>query len=296
MHNKTYVAFQKERDLGAIISDAFKFLRLEWKPFFGTILKTSMVPILIASVAMIFYMYTFPRVFSGFGTTSILGDGVYEEINIGLLLTSLTFVGVFFLIAYVVINITALYYIESYIQNKGNIDYAMIQDRIKDKFWSFSSLFFLVGIIVVFSLFLCVFPVVYTSVVLSFAAPIMVYRNLSVSDTIGFSFKFMNGHWWETFGVLIVVSIITSIIGSIFSIPGVIYFFIKAGTALSANDPLAMTNALKDPVYLLINCFSYVGQFILYGVTLICQVLLYFDIAEQKYGTGALEKIENIGS
>ncbi len=295
MHNKNYVTFQKERDLGAIISDAFKFLRSEWKPFFGTILKTSMVPILIASVAIVFYMYTFPGFFSGLGTTKFLEEGVYEETNIGLLLTSLTFVGVFFLIAYVVINITALYYIESYIQNKGSIDYAMIQERIKDKFWSFTGLFILVGVIVVFSIFLCVFPVVYTSVVLSFAAPILVYRKLSVSDTIGFSFKFMNGHWWETFGVLIVVSIITSIIGSIFSIPGVVYFFVKAGTVLSASDPLAMANALKDPVYLLINSFSYIGQFILYGITLVCHVLLYFDIAEQKYGTGTLENIENLG-
>ena len=296
MHNNTYVEFQKERDLGAIISDTFKFLRLEWKPFFGAIIKTALFPMVIAIAGMVFFMYTFPTVFSGFGTTTFLEEGVYEETNIGLLFTSLAFVGVFFLIAYVVINITALYYIESYIQHEGVIDYAMIQERVKDKFWSFTGLFILVGLIILFSVFMCVFPVVYTSVVLGFAAPILVYRNLDVSETIGFSFKFINGHWWETFGVLIVVGIITSIIGYIFSIPAVIYFFVKAGTMLSANDPLAMADALKDPVYLLLNGISYIGQFILYGITLVSQVLLFFDIQEQKYGTGALEKIDNLGN
>ncbi len=34
-----YVEFKKERDLGATITDAFRFIRLEWKPFFTTILK-----------------------------------------------------------------------------------------------------------------------------------------------------------------------------------------------------------------------------------------------------------------
>jgi hypothetical protein len=293
MYNNNYVEFKKERDLGAIISDTFKFLRLEWKPFFGTILKTSFLPIMIAIVGMVFYMYSFPNIL---GSLVSLDDGIYNEPNFGSLFTTMAFVGVFFLIAYVIMIITALYYIKSYIDNNGRVDFTMVQDAVKEKFWSFAGLFILVGLIMMASAMLCFFPIIYTGIVLSLAAPIMVFNNLDVGDTIGYSFKFVNGHWWETFGVMLVVGIITTIIGYIFSIPAVIYFFIKMGTVITANDPTAMTDAFKDPIYLALNGVSYIGQFILYGVTLVSNVFIYFDIAEQKYGTGTQEKIDNLGN
>lgn len=293
MYNNNYVEFKKERDLGAIISDTFKFLRLEWKPFFGTILKTSFLPIMIAIGGMVFYMYSFPNIL---GSLVSLDDGIYNEPNFGSLFTTMAFVGVFFLIAYVIMIITALYYIKSYIDNNGRVDFTMVQDAVKEKFWSFAGLYILVGLIMMASAMLCFFPIIYTGIVLSLAAPIMVFNNLDVGDTIGYSFKFVNGHWWETFGVMLVVGIITTIIGYIFSIPAVIYFFIKMGTVITANDPTAMTDAFKDPIYLALNGVSYIGQFILYGVTLVSNVFIYFDIAEQKYGTGTQEKIDNLGN
>jgi hypothetical protein len=266
---------------------------LEWKPFFGTILKTSFLPIMIAIVGMVFYMYSFPNIL---GSLVSLDDGIYNEPNFGSLFTTMAFVGVFFLIAYVIMIITALYYIKSYIDNNGRVDFTMVQDAVKEKFWSFAGLFILVGLIMMASAMLCFFPIIYTGIVLSLAAPIMVFNNLDVGDTIGYSFKFVNGHWWETFGVMLVVGIITTIIGYIFSIPAVIYFFIKMGTVITANDPTAMTDAFKDPIYLALNGVSYIGQFILYGVTLVSNVFIYFDIAEQKYGTGTQEKIDNLGN
>ena len=293
MYNNNYVEFRKERDLGAIISDTFKFLRLEWKPFFRTIIRTAFLPIIIAIAALFFYMYSFPDIFGGF---EVYDDGIYEEPNLGLMFTSMGFMALFFLIAYVIMNITALYYIKSYIENKGRIDYEMIQERVKDKFWSFTGLFILVGLIVMASAFLCFFPAIFTGVVLSLAAPILVYDSLDVGDTIGYSFKLVKGHWWETFGVMIVIGLITTVIGYIFSIPAVVYFFIKMGTVISANDPAAIADSFTDPVYLALNGISYIGQFILYAVTLVSNVFIYFDINEQKNATGAMDRIDNLGN
>lgn len=294
MYNNNYVEFKKERDLGAIISDTFKFLRLEWKPFFGAILKTAFLPIIIAIAALVFYMYSFPNVFGGFGTTSI--NGVYETPNFGMLFISVAFMMVFFLIAYVIMNITALYYIQSYIDNNGRVDFNMIQDRVKDKFWSFTGLFLLIGLLIMISALLCFFPAIYTGTVLALAAPILVFSRMDVGDTISYAFKFVNGHWWETFGVMIVVTIITSIIGYVFSAPALIYYFIKLGTVISANDPSLIAESFKDPIYLALNGISYIGQFILYAVTLISNVFLYFDINEQKNASGAMDQIDSLGN
>ena len=293
MNNTNYVEFKKERDLGAIISDTFKFLRLEWKPFFGTIIKTAFLPIIIAIAALFFYTYSFPSIFSGLDS---VGSDMYNESNFGLLFVSVSFMMVFALIAYVIMNITALYYIKSYIDNNGTVDFKMIQERVKDKFWSFTGLFVLVGLILFASALLCFFPIIYTGIVLSLAAPIMVYNKLGVSDSISYSFSFIKGHWWETFGVMLVVGIITSVIGYIFSVPALIYFFIKMGTVIMSNDPVAISESFLDPIYLGLNGISYIGKFILYGVTLVSNVFIYFDINEQKYGSGAMDKIDGLGN
>jgi hypothetical protein len=292
MYNNNFVEFKRERDLGAIISDTFKFLRLEWKPFFGTILKTAFLPIIIAIAALFFYMYSFSDIF-GYEVNSF---GYYQEPNVGLMFTSMAFMGIFFLIAYVIMNITALYYIKSYVDNNGEIDYGMIQERVKDKFWSFTGLFIMVGIIVVISALLCFFPAIYTGIVLSLAGPILVYNNLGATDTISYSFKFVSGHWWETFGVMFVVGLITTVAGYIFSIPAMIYFFIKMGTIISTNDPTAVAESFSDPIYLVLNGISYIGQFILYVITLVSNVMIYFDINEQKNASGAMDKINSLGN
>jgi hypothetical protein len=289
--NYNYVEFKKERDLGAIISDTFKFLRLEWKPFFGSVLRTAFLPIIIAIAGLFFYMYSFPNLFGELGGSI---DGFYEKSTSGLMFISLAFIMVFFLIAYVIMNITALYYIKSYIDNKGIIDYVMIQERVKDKFWSFAGLFMLIGLILMASMLFCFFPAIYTGIVLALAAPILVYNNLDATDTIRYSFKFVNGHWWETFGIMIVVGIITTIVSFAFSIPAVIYSFMKMG--IPTNDAVVLVNSFKDPIYLVLMGISYIGKFILYAVTLISNVFIYFDINEQKNASGAMDKIDNLGN
>ena len=63
MGQNSFVQFKKERDLGAIITDTFTFIRNEWKPFFTTIFKVSIIPILIAIGSIIFLMLSFSEMF-----------------------------------------------------------------------------------------------------------------------------------------------------------------------------------------------------------------------------------------
>ena len=43
MPTNDFIEFKKERDLGTMITDSFKFLRLEWKSFFTAIIKISLL-------------------------------------------------------------------------------------------------------------------------------------------------------------------------------------------------------------------------------------------------------------
>ena len=295
MYNNNYVEFKKERDLGAIISDTFKFLRLQWKPFFGVIIKNALLPLLVTIGASIFFMYKMFGLFDAFDPYSTSYQE--NEFSSGFFFTMMLFMALFSIITYVIMNITALYYIKSYIDNKGTVDYKMIKERVKDKFWSFTGLGILTILIVLVSAMLCFFPAFYTGVVLTLAAPILVFENRDVTDTISYSFTFFKGgHWWPTFGVMIVVGIIVNVLSYVFSMPAIIYYFIKMGTILTNDDPSLMLESFKDPIYIALNVLSYIGQFALYSVTFITNVFLYFDIDEQKNASGAIDKIDSLGA
>jgi len=64
MKINNYIEFKKERDLGAIITDTFKFIRENWKEYFLTVLKIVGPVLLLTLVVLVFYMLTMSDIFS----------------------------------------------------------------------------------------------------------------------------------------------------------------------------------------------------------------------------------------
>lgn len=281
--NKEYIEFKRERDLGSIITDAFKFIRLEGKQFFLTILKVAAIPILIAVVAMIYYMVSMQSLVSQ-DTNGVIG-----------MFSSALIMMIAYLIAFVFINLAGMYYIKSYIDNSGVVNQEEIKRNTKERFWSFTGFGVLAALILFVSVMLCVFPMFYTWTVLSLGASILVFENESATSTIGKCFSFISGHFWETFGVVIVVGLLVGILGYIFQIPAFIYQIIQMGIGFKNEDPTVVTNLFSDPIYLFLNLISIVGQLMFYAITLITNVFIYFDINEQKNLTGTIEKIDSLG-
>ncbi|MDA9316689.1 hypothetical protein N9Q58_02100 [Polaribacter sp.] len=296
MEEHNYVAFRKERDLGAIITDTFKFIRLEWKPFFSYVFKIAIIPILLAVASVLYISYASSKAFSGidvenlntFNDENLYGNSVEIIVAVFLMM-------VFYLVAYVMVNIGSLYYIKSYIENKGQVNFEEIKQKVGEKFWAFVGLGILIGLIVFASMILCFFPAIYTGIVLSLASSILVFENKTVSNAIGDSFNFIKGHWWETFGISIVIGILVSILNYIFSIPVVIYQLIQGMSLLGTDDPTQMMGMFSDPVYLVLNVIANAGQFLFSSITLIATVLVYFDINEQKNASGTLNQIDGLG-
>lgn len=281
--NKEYIEFKQERDLGTIITDAFKFIRIEGKDFFTTILKITAIPIAITIFAMV-YMF--------FSMGNLHNDNPFDAISFG---GSSLIMMIAYLVTIIFINLSGMYYIKSYIDNKGNVNFEEVKTNSKNKFWSFFGFGVLAFIILFISVMLCVFPVFYTMTVLSLGASILVFENVSGADAIGRSFTFINGHFWETLGVILLVGILVSILGTIFQIPVIIYQFIQIGLIDRSGDTAQFFGVYQDPVYLILNVISAIGKFMFYSITLITNVFLYFDINEQKNLTGTIEKIDSIG-
>ena len=95
---------------------------------------------------------------------------------------------------------------------------------------------------------------------------------------------------------MLVIAILVSVLGLVFSVPTIIYQFIKMGVSFTNEDPTAILNIFRDPIYLILNLVSYLGKFLFYSITLVSSAFIYFDLNEQKNFTGTFEKIDNLGN
>ena len=295
MNNNNFVEFKKERDLGAIITDTFKFIRLEWKPFFSTVIKISIIPILLAIITIIFYSAWFSNIFTGI-FSSIGGEFGADVFDITTFMVLLLALIIFSLVAYALVSVSSLSYIKSYINNRGRVNLEEVKDITKRKFGAFIGLYFLNGLIIGIGAMFCGIPGIYFWVVLSLTYALLIFENKGVFDSINDAFNFIKGHWWDTFGILLVIFLLTIVMDYVSQIPVFIYQLVDMGISLGSEDPTEVFDILSDPIYLVLLFFSYFINFLIYMVTLITSVFIYFDINEQKYASGSIDMIDNLGS
>lgn len=280
MNTQEFINFKRKRDLGSILSDTYKFISIEGKPFFGTIFKASIVPVIIAICAAIYY---FISATSFYGNLAQINEGDnffnfnFSQIALPLLIFLFTYI-----IAYSLVSVAALSYMKSYIVNKGIVDYEEVQLLTKEKFGLYVGLFFLIGIIVCFGLVFCFIPGIYLGVVLSLSICLLIFENKGVFDAINDSFSFIKNHWWETFGIILIIQILLGIISFLIDLPASLYQGLDMLKVLQNQDPSEILSSFSDPIYLFLLAFSYITKFILYIISTVAMVFVYYDIKEQK--------------
>ncbi|MHB0755841.1 hypothetical protein [Polaribacter sp. M15] len=294
MNTQNFVNFKQVRGLGDMLSDTFKFLKSEWQPFFITIIKIAIVPVIIAIAAAIYFLIESSYFYSG-----VLNFNQNEpdfNFNFSSIFLPLLAIVFSYIIAYALVTVTSLSYIKSYIKNKGVVNYEEIQTDTKKQFWPYVGLFFLAGLIILVGTLFCFLPGIYFWVVLSLSIPILIYQNKGVADSISDAFTLIKDNWWETFGILIVVQILIGITSFFVELPISLYQGIDMTALLEDENPAELFEYFRDPIYLILLGFSYLVKFVLYIISTIVTVFIYFDIREQKNPTPNVDAIDEIGT
>lgn len=288
MQNKPYIEFKKQRELGDILTDSFNFIKFEFKSFFGTLLKI-VGPYLFATMLFLgYYFYTF----NGFLNFDLQSEG--PDVNPLFMIIAVLGLMVSAIAMYSLTQATTLYYIKSYSDNNGTVDYDYIRKEAYNKFWSFIGLSFLMGLVLFAGFMLCFIPGVYLYPPLMLSFSILVFMNKSVTDAFQYGFTLIKDNWWITFATLLVLGIIIAVIGYVFRIPSFIYLWIKMGVFSGEMDAESMGDVF-DPVYIFLDLLAYTVQFVLQTVSLVAAAFIFFDLNEKKNFTGTLERIQNLG-
>lgn len=292
---KTFIEFKKQRELGEILSDTFAFLRNEFKPFFALLIKI-IGPYLIAFlVSLGLYLYGLSGAFSD-ALASNGSQGIFTSGHGVLTIFAVIILFITGITVYTMSHAGTLFYIRSYSNNNGEVNPEEVKADVKASFWSFIALGILVGLMIGIGFVLCFIPGIYLYPPLTLTFAIMVYNRTSTGDAIGKSFELIKGEWWMTFLILIVVFIIVTIASYAFSLPAMVYQWIKMGIFSGDIDLTNPDKIFMDPVYIILNLLSYAFRFLLNFITIIATALIYFNLNEKKNFTGTFEKINSIGS
>ncbi|MBR9756667.1 MAG: hypothetical protein GYB39_01170 [Algicola sp.] len=286
---KQLIEFKKRRELGDILGDSFGFIRQEFSPFFKLILHICAPYLVLFLVSFSFYLYA-----SGGVLDFQLGETELPA-NLGLMFLALGLFVVTGAVTYIYANTAVIHYIKSYIDNRGHVNAMEVKQHVKDTFWGFAGLSVLKWVTLIIAMMLCLLPVFYFMVPMFVVFSIYVFENKNASDAYSYSYTLIKEDFWGTWVTIFVLGLIISVAGYAFSLPAGIYSLIKTGIFSGEIDPATMNESFTDPIYIVLNLFSYLFKFILNLVLTVGGVFVYFNLNEKKNFTGTMERIDSIG-
>lgn len=287
---KETIIFKKQRDLGAILSDTFKFIRLQWKPLFGLIIRIAGPALILLVLAYVFYMQSAFGAIGMANSNPLFISGADFGVTMILALLLILLTGIVY---YALMYGTVMYAIQSYIKNNGTIVKEEVTTNIRHNFWGLLGTSTLIMLMIAAGAVFCVLPGIYFGVVLASTFAVFAFEKRGVTDSISQSFNLIKGEWWITFATLLVIGLLYYLIMFIFQVPQYIYFFIKMFTV--AQTATVDPASLFDWGYIALNALALIAQYLLYAVVVITTGFIYFNLNEKKNFTGTIETIERLG-
>ncbi|MCL1943435.1 MAG: tetrahydromethanopterin S-methyltransferase subunit G [Candidatus Azobacteroides sp.] len=309
------IELHQERNFSNKISTAFDFIKQNFKGLSKPILYIALPVALLSGFFMSEYLS------AAFSTMGAGRSHSFYEYG-GVTGFILNYVGLFLSagLGTLLIVSSIFSYISLYDEDKDrDITYSMVFSRLRQRigrFIGYNILYgMMIGLILVIVGVICFGPAIYFMTNNSFIAVGVIlyflmlfvfiflilfviafsyilqntifFEDLSPGRTLSRTFELMKGNWWNTIGLLIVVSLMINVIALIFVIP--LYI------ALILNMVGIGMEGVGKLVTIVMSMITMLGSFLVYPLLLIPMALQYFNLVEKKDGTGLLGQIEKIG-
>lgn len=159
---------------------------------------------------------------------------------------------------------------------------------------SFASIFaFISPVLFGVIYFMMIFAAVWVFNVIQFLGIVRIEENLSVIDGLKRCFYLIQNNWWETFGLIIVTSILGTLLMYGLIMLFVIVFGVFAGVynTSGVDSPSILTYILYGIFILLYILIMSASNMYIAGV----RILKYYDLIERKEAKNLVSAIEEIG-
>ncbi len=282
----TEIKLAQRRDFSSIINAAFEFFKQEGKPFMKTMLTYTGIPVIVMIATLVYMVMQFV-------------NGQFESItNSPDPLSIVSFFIPFFifillaLIVQILVMAASFGYMKVYHEKgKGNFSASDVGQLIVRKFFPIIGYTIVVSLLVTAGLIFFIIPGIYFAIILTLIFPIMFIEDNGLSKNFSRSFQVIKDHWWLTFAVLIVASLIVGIVGSIFSVPLQFYLQFKLPTIMQSGDWSQVNIPFVVISYVLLIVFGIYLRSFVYIVT----GLQYFSLNEKDGSSTIMDRINQIG-
>jgi len=316
MENPNFIYYHRTRDFGRKLNATFEFIRQNFKPLFKSILFIAGPPVLIGSLLLGSFMGDFMN----FSIVSSKGGGpeAFRQyfLSIGFW-AQMALMIVFLVVSGVMTTATINSYIILYEEKAGQkVDVHDVWQRVRETFWMYFGTMFFFALCGMLAYIIVLIPIVVLAqisvalVILSVMVlgGVMVYLLISVSLTffvrgyekIGFldalarSFRLVQGKWWSTLGLIVILHMIMSFASYIFMIPWYAMWIVTMMHSIEAGSP-AETSSTMQILMTVFFAFYYLAYTMLTSLPQIGVAFQYFNLVEMKESRGLMNSIESLG-
>ena len=204
---------------------------------------------------------------------------------------------VFSLLAILVVSLTTYAHMKVYARNTGQvagvhsetvaISVADVWDEVQPLIGRGLIISILSAIVTVVGTMFFVIPGLYVGIVLSLGIVVTTFENTDFGQTWNRCFTLIRDKWWSTFGLILVMGILSGMAGILFSLPtAIISFFVGAKLVPDvANFWIILGQVVAT-----------VGGTLLRAIIYIAIGFQYANLVERQEGRGLLSAIDAIGT
>lgn len=220
------------------------------------------------------------KIMSGDSGSDFPFSSIFEMGSSVLILT--VFLGIASVAASLVVNA----YMLEYEAGNRNITPEIVWNRLKNYIGKGIGYSIVMVIFTLIATLFFLIPGIYVGVTLSLMYIVMMRENLDLGDTFRRCFYLIQDKWWSTFGLLIIVGIISSIIGYVFQIPTLI---------VTLSSFFQIGDGMNDIWMAISGVIATVGSVLVRSLVLVAVVFQYYNLVERREGSGIIGAIDNIG-
>jgi hypothetical protein len=275
-----YIELRQRRDFSAVISTGFQFIRQNWKTLYRPLVFLCLPLYIVASLFMGSFFRT---IYANPGDPgAVLGS--MGGMSLGYLLMALS----------MLLMYTLVYeYMRFYMLNRGLAP--TMGDLWKEasrQLLPYFAIGLLAGIIAMFGLILLFFGALWLAIVFTMALPLRAFERADIGDCISRSFKVIKGHWWETFGLVLVLGMLIGFVSYFIYLP---FLLLTGFSAMSGVDVTGDPGAFGERMGWMMTVFMLVAGVVNVLLQPFLQVpigLQALSLIEEKEGRGLMQRVE----
>lgn len=283
------IDYYVERRFGEKVNATFEFFRENWRRLFKIILIIDGPLVLLFGVSYVFFLSNQFLSTSGVAPSEELATQSEDYSVFVLFISGFFMVFTFFAILY---RYMKLY--ESF--SPEEIKVKMILKTILPDTGIFFLLYLIVAIMLVAGFFILLIPGIYLSVVLTLAFPILIFEDYNIFRAIKRAFHLIHDHWWSTFGLLLIMYIIQTSVGSLFILPMYSYSIYEMVSARQVGEVPFTQSTFKSILIMSLMMLFYLGAIFTYCLGVIASTFQYFNLREKREAVGLLARINKAES